>query len=339
MIAGIGGASLGTEIQKCLTHAEGYEIFGCDISELAYGLYEPKFSKTFIIKRENYVKEILQISRQYDIQAIIPGGEEPLRLLARQTKDFLDKGIHIASNSQNIIELCSDKSKLFSLLQQHDISIPTTIDTDDIEKNNSITYPCIIKPSIESGGSKSVFLASNKDEASVYLKYLTKNGQKAIVQQYIPLDEGEFTVGVLSLTNGKIVGSIAMRRIFDSQLSVSIKTKNGLISSGYSQGLIDYFKKVRKEAEEIAKKIGSKGPLNIQGRFFNNHFIPFEINPRFSASTYLRTLAGFNEVDIFLRHLILGETPKINSLKTGYFLRSFTERFVNKNEAKKDSLD
>jgi len=28
LIAGIGGTSLGTEIQKCLTRAEGYEIFG-----------------------------------------------------------------------------------------------------------------------------------------------------------------------------------------------------------------------------------------------------------------------------------------------------------------------
>ncbi len=43
MIAGIGGASLGTEIYKSLYLAGNYEIFGCDVSATAYGLYEAGF--------------------------------------------------------------------------------------------------------------------------------------------------------------------------------------------------------------------------------------------------------------------------------------------------------
>ena len=45
MIAGIGGASLGTEIRKSLTLAGGYEIYGCDVSKTAYGLYEDEFAE------------------------------------------------------------------------------------------------------------------------------------------------------------------------------------------------------------------------------------------------------------------------------------------------------
>ncbi len=40
LVAGIGGASLGTEILKCLRDAGTYEVFGCDISEHAYGHYQ-----------------------------------------------------------------------------------------------------------------------------------------------------------------------------------------------------------------------------------------------------------------------------------------------------------
>ncbi|MBF0103086.1 MAG: hypothetical protein HQK77_19480, partial [Desulfobacterales bacterium] len=49
MIAGIGGASLGTELLKCLEAAGGYTIFGCDISPLAYGHYMSGFERTYVV--------------------------------------------------------------------------------------------------------------------------------------------------------------------------------------------------------------------------------------------------------------------------------------------------
>lgn len=42
MIAGIGGASLGTELPKCLTMTEEYSDIECDISRFAFGPFVPK---------------------------------------------------------------------------------------------------------------------------------------------------------------------------------------------------------------------------------------------------------------------------------------------------------
>lgn len=53
LIAGLAGASLGTEILKCLTVVEGYEVFGCDISPLAYGLYDSHLQKAFVVDPAN----------------------------------------------------------------------------------------------------------------------------------------------------------------------------------------------------------------------------------------------------------------------------------------------
>jgi carbamoyl-phosphate synthase large subunit len=137
---------------------------------------------------------------------------------------------------------------------------------------------------------------------------------------------------VLSLPEGRVAGSVALKRIFDSKLSVLSKTKAGVISSGYSQGLIDDFPELRAAAERIAIAIHSEGPLNIQGRVRSGKLIPFEINPRFSASTYLRALAGFNEVDVYLQHVINGIPVSPAALKVGYYLRSFEEVFVSKDK-------
>lgn len=337
LVAGIGGASLGTEILKCLKDAGTYIVFGCDISELAYGHYQEGVAETFVVSQSRYIESIQELCVSHGIRAVIPGGEGPLMLLSRAAEDFQKLGVHIAANSPDVVAICSDKKRLFKRLQELGVLIPWTIAVENMhefEKVEEVPYPCVIKPIRGSGGSSLVLLASNQEEAILYISYLLNNGRVALVQEYIPLYEGEFTIGVLSLPERQLVGSVAMRRLFHVKLSVSIKTETGLISSGYSQGLIDEFPEVRAQAEKIARAIGSAGPINIQGRVRKGILIPFEINPRFSASTYLRALAGFNEVDIYLRHLLLGEDPVAPPIRPGYYLRSLTENRVGKEEVK-----
>ena len=119
-----------------------------------------------------------------------------------------------------------------------------------------------------------------------------------------------------------------MRRVFDAKLSVSYRGRGGLISSGYSQGYIGDFTEICLQAERIALLIESAGPINIQGRLKNGVLLPFEINPRFSASTYLRAMAGFNEVDVLIKYILGIEAPARVNLQHGLYLRSLSEIFV-----------
>ncbi len=59
LVAGIGGASLGTEILKALHLAGHYRIFGCDISPLAFGHSAEVFVDTFVVDRGTYVTSVL----------------------------------------------------------------------------------------------------------------------------------------------------------------------------------------------------------------------------------------------------------------------------------------
>lgn len=355
LIAGIGGASLGTEILKSLLLADRYEIFGCDISKFAYGHYQKGFKDTFVIDRNNYIDSILKICKKLDINCIIPGGDEPTRLISDSSKIFEDENIQLAINSPEIIKTFSDKKICFKRLSELGFKVPLTTNieltcSEGFEKLDReldhMNFPCIIKPSTDSGGSYDTLVVNNKKEAILYIEYLNNNNRNNIlIQEYISYilekeNEGEFTIGVLSLPNGDIATSVAMKRIFDSKLSVRSKGNYGIISSGYSQGLIDDFPELCKTAEDIAISIGSKGPINVQGRLRNGVFIPFEINPRFSASTYLRALAGVNEVDIFLQYLSTGTFDyvtfdnKPKNIRKGYYIRSFSETFVSKDAIK-----
>jgi carbamoyl-phosphate synthase large subunit len=329
LVAGMAGASLGTEVIKSLRlKQDKYRVFGCDISPCAYGHYIEGMEKTFQISRDNYVENIISICNKYNISVVVPGGDEPTVLLGHSRKELDEANILFAGNTASVVDLCSHKGKLFDYLSNYDIVIPQswTIHTlDDIKK---VSYPCIIKPATNSGGSTSVFIAHKSDELLTYATYMLNNNMIPIVQEYLPHETGEYTVGVLHSSDGILVSSICLKRLFHAKLSVMSNTSLGLISSGYSQGEINAFPEICRVAEIIASLCKSQGPLNIQGRIKNGVFCPFEINPRFSASTYLRSLAGFNEIDMYIDSLRGLSLPKMLDIHYGYYLRSFEEKYV-----------
>jgi len=334
MIAGIGGASLGTEICKALQLAGGYGIYGCDISPTAYGLYDPGFTATYRVDRDHYVDSVIDACGTAEATWLIPGGEQPMVLLRQALEQLRNAGITLVANAGEVVDLCSDKESTFKQLKEIGVAAPRTAAVSTALDIDEIGLPCIVKPATGSGGSVAVFFAVTKEEAVMYAEFIRRSGSLPIAQEYLDIQEGEFTIGVLSLPNGRIVSSIALRRSLDAKLSVAYRERGGIISSGYSQGYIGEFPDLCRQAEEIAKAVGSRGPINVQGRVREGVLYPFEINPRFSASTYLRALAGINEVDIFIRCHNLEISPQKPTVRPGWYLRSLTEHYVPEDQLK-----
>jgi carbamoyl-phosphate synthase large subunit len=334
MIAGIGGASLGTEICKALQLAGGYEIYGCDISPTAYGLYDPGFTATYRVNRDHYVGSVIDACSDAKATWLIPGGEEPMVLLRQAQEDLFNTGITLTANAGEVADLCSDKEATFRRLKEIGIPAPRTAAVATAQDIDDVGLPCIVKPSTGSGGSVAVFFAVSTEEAMMYAEFIKRCGSLPIAQEYLDIQEGEFTIGVLSLPDARIVSSVALRRSLDAKLSVAYRGRGGIISSGYSQGYIGEFPDLCRQAETIAQALGSRGPINIQGRVRDGVLYPFEINPRFSASTYLRALAGINEVDMFIRCHSLKEQPKTPAVRPGWYLRSLAEHYVPEGQLK-----
>jgi carbamoyl-phosphate synthase large subunit len=259
--------------------------------------------------------------------------------LSASTDRLAQAGLRLLANDPQVIHRFSDKATTFEHLVGLGLQIPRTIRVTSERDLAEIGMPCVIKPATGSGGSVLVALVSTPDEAMAHAATIARCGGCPIAQEYIAANEGEFTVGVLCLPDGKIIGSVALRRSLDSKLSTAFRGRGGVISSGYSQGYIADFPAIRAQAEAISTAVGNRGAMNIQGRVRNGQFIPFEINPRFSASTYLRAMAGFNEVDLMLRHVALGETASPEPLREGWYLRSLTECFLPANRLKDHALD
>ena len=99
-----------------------------------------------------------------------------------------------------------------------------------------------------------------------------------------------------------------------------------MISSGISEGYVDKYPEVTKVCEEISEKIGAKAAINIQCRLYKGKVYVFEINPRYSGTTSIRAMTGYNEPEIMIKKYILNEkVEKDFKYKSGYIARGLIE--------------
>jgi carbamoyl-phosphate synthase large subunit len=184
-------------------------------------------------------------------------------------------------------------------------------------------------------------IAQQKDELISFCQYLLNIYPEFIAQEYIGTPDCEYTACVLHSLDGEYINSIAVKRMIMSSLGNRLKIKNTThktelgqtlaISSGISQGEIGKFPAVTSQCVEIAQALHSKGPVNIQLRFVNNKVYVFEINPRYSGTTSLRAMVGFNEPDIMIRKHLLNEPVQTDfEYKEGVILRGLEEQFIAK---------
>ncbi len=97
------------------------------------------------------------------------------------------------------------------------------------------------------------------------------------------------------------------------------------------KAIIDKFPEIKRVSEVVAEKIGGIGALNIQLRIDDDDNCPkiIEINPRFSASCPMRTVAGINEPDIISRNTIFDEDVKVTDHQSLICLRYWNETYLD----------
>ncbi|GFM38547.1 ATP-grasp domain-containing protein [Desulfovibrio psychrotolerans] len=341
-VTGVGGASIGEQIVKALRAAQTpYHIIGTDSCPHSTGFGLVNVPATLPPARAaDYIEQLVSLCKKHRVQALFPGSEAELVEISRNRNVFRDMGIFLPINPSGVITACLDKVATFEMLSGKGFCVPWYVRVRSEEQAASFaSYPVVFKPSTGGGGSVDTVIVQNKEEASLFARFLLKTYPEFIAQEYVGTAAGEYTVGILSDMNGTFLNSIAVHRNLNLALSRRLRVPNRterrelgdmlVISSGISQGAIGPYPEVTATCEEIATSIGSAGPLNIQCRYFDNKVWVFEINPRFSGTTSLRALVGFNEPDCLIRRHVLNEDIPVRfAYNQGIVMRRLEETFL-----------
>jgi carbamoyl-phosphate synthase large subunit len=309
LVTGIGGGSHGEQVLKSLRLVTDFdlEIVGTDLTDFSAGrLLVDHF---YIVPNANdpeFKNILFDIVEKHNIKFIYHGSEPELKFLSLHRDEIEAKGIGLPLNSDEIIKLCMNKHKTYLKMSELGIPIPRFLKIDSIDDFKKVDFfPLILKPSTGSGGSAGVYLILDFEELNLIGKYLLKQNMDIIAQEYIGDKDCEYTIGVSSDKDGQVLGSIIVKRMINNALTthrkISANGKEYIISSGISQGVILHDHSISDQAENIARCLGSVGPLNIQARVVNGLLMLFEINPRLSGTTSLRAIAGYNEPEFLLK--------------------------------------
>lgn len=338
LITGVGGGSVGVQVMDALKMSKlGYFIVATNSEPNKTGLYEA--DKGYLIpsaRDKKYLPQLLKICQKEKIRVIIPGSEPELAIISADREVFEKNKVLPLINSREVIEICQDKFKTMEFLKNNGLLFPRFAVLKSPKLPAGLKYPLVIKPAKGSGGSRNVQIIQNNTDLEFSWRYFTKQGLTPLVQEYIGSAREEYTVGVLADLEGHLIGSIALKREVSGNLSTALQIKDRregqrdllTISSGVSQGFVEDYPIVRKYAEKIAKTLVSRGPLNIQCRKVGSKIYTMEINPRFSGTSSIRALLGFNEPDILIRKYLLGQKPGKITYKKGLVLREFRMKHI-----------
>lgn len=315
LVTAAGGRSVGAGIVHALVRANNGEaharwnVIASDADPFSWGLYvADKATLLPLANSPEYLPSLLRLIARENIDAIVPGSEPETSSIAA-IRDELP--VPVICNRHRLMPLMMDKFAMEAKLKDLGMPYIETFPITEWEKALGLyDFPFVIKPTVGTGGSKGLSLVFSRNEVQELLPHLSVSG-KFCIQPYVGSGDDEYTVGVLTDKNGKMVDSIVMRRKLLGLSLLDSRKHSGVsyaVSTGYSQGYFIKDSHIQKFCEELAITLGSVGPLNIQLRREGSKIYVFEIHPRFSGTSTMRADVGFNEPDILLRNVLFDES-------------------------------
>jgi carbamoyl-phosphate synthase large subunit len=323
LVTGVGAGSTGEQVVKALRQGRRrYRIAVGNVdvarTEIVVGVERVALPPA---DDPDYLRAVAAAARRVGARFVVPGTDVELVRIATGREALARLGDVIPLvNDAAVIATCTDKGETAAAVARAGLRAPRTADCASVEAavaaaGDRLGYPVVLKPR-RGGGSADVWVAQDEEELRFHATRVLRAGGAAVVQEYVGDAGHEFTVGVLHTPDGALAGSIALRRELSSLLSVRSRVPNRsgraelgpelVISSGFTQGHMDDFPAVRAQAERLAGALGSRGPVNVQGRLVGDALVVFEVNPRFSGTEAMRAMAGWNAAEALVDwHLAL----------------------------------
>ncbi len=303
------GALLGQGIIRALKHSTlQAEIVTADPNPLSAGLYWG--DNAWLLPMANdpaYLEEIRKIIDIERPDIVIPGTDVELHILAAHRPAIeRDFSTHVIVSSPEVVEIADDKWLTAEFLREKGLGyVPSCLPGGEDALIASVGFPLIVKPRV---GARSIGFSviRNMDQ----LQRAIREQPDIVIQKYVGTDSTEFTAGTITF-GGECKASIVMRR----------DLRDGNTYRAFTQP----YSELNQAVEEAASVLKAYGPANFQFRLDEGVPRIFEINGRFSGTTAIRIHAGFNEVEMCIRHILYDQPIVQPVLEPVTILRHWSE--------------
>ena len=318
LVTGV-GAPVAVSIFKALRQS-GLKprIVATDSDRLSVGLF--RADSAYVLPRiaddeASYSDRLTEICLAESVAMICFGSEIEMRRLAPHLDELeRNTGARLILNGPRFVESFMDKWETVRLLREKGLPVPDTVLASDPNDVRAFLarhpFPMIVKPR-HGSGSKNLFVVRDPRELDFAARYV----DEPVLQEYLLPDEEEYTVGIYKSQRTGYVGQIVMRRT----LSAGLTYKAEVIRDD----------EIESVCRTVVESFDVWGPINVQLRKTAAGVRIFEINLRFSSSAVIRAAFGFNEPDMCLHDVVLGESLPGPQIRAGYALRYWDEIYLD----------
>lgn len=315
IITGVGGNIAQGIIKSVRQSRLRCSIIGIDSNPLSAGLFVS--DKAYVVPRveDSSLNSVLKdIIRRESADIILVGSDPEIGFYAKH-KNRIEKesGSRVVISDEEVVRIASDKYLTANFLKENGFSYVDSAPYADKEKLSLFIkkhrFPVIIKPR-KGYGSANVFIVHSPDEIDI----LGRRIKDAVVQELVGDEESEYTVAVLYFKEADIFEHIIFKRELHSGTTYRaevVKDKN-----------------ITRQVRDIIKRLDPYGPCNIQCKYVNSKIVVFEMNPRFSGTTAMRSLVGFNDAAMTIEYVALKKIPRPPAIRHATILRYWNEMVV-----------
>ncbi|MGL5260199.1 MAG: ATP-grasp domain-containing protein [Lachnospiraceae bacterium] len=268
------------------------KVVAIDCSTLAPALY---FADDYAIvprlSEETYLEEFIKVCREKKIALIVPTIDTELLLLS-ENRERIEKetGAKILLSSKEVIEICRDKIRTSTYLNEQGFLVPHTYTYEEV-LNQKIELPLFIKP-IDGSSSINAYKVDTLEE----LEYYNKIIDKPMIQSY--LSGEEYSVDAFLDFHSNIITMVPRLRI-------------AMRSGEIAKGRICKHPAIMADVKRLLEVLKPIGHITIQCKVEGDKVSYIEINPRFGGGAPMSMMAGANSCKNLYR-LLSGETLQYN---------------------------
>jgi carbamoyl-phosphate synthase large subunit len=220
----------------------------------------------------------------------------------------------ILVSDPRVVQIADDKYLTYLFLKESGFPAPDSVLPEDklelkmlVER---VGFPLIVKPRV---GARSIGMAIVENRTDLDRTLEGRAG--LIVQECVGSERDEYTASVL---------------VFDNEPRASIVMRRDLRDGNTYRAFTEQFTDLNMRVREWGAALAPFGPANFQFRVDANGVAKvFEINARFSGTTPLRALVGFNEVEMCADHLLNGSAIEQPQIQCAAILRYWAEMKID----------
>jgi carbamoyl-phosphate synthase large subunit len=318
LVTGV-GAPVAVSIFKALRQSALKPlIVATDSNPLSVGLF--RADRAYVLPpiaadQAGYSEQLTEICVAESVAMVCFGSDIEMRRLAPHLHDIeRNTGARLILNGPQLLEPFMDKWETVCLLREKGLPVPDTVLATDPDAVRAFLtghqFPLIVKPR-HGSGSKQVFVVHDSRQLDFAVGYV----DEPVLQEHLLPDDEEYTVGIYKSPRTGYVGQIVMRRTLGAGLTYKAEVVRD--------------DEIESVCRTVVESFEVWGPINVQLRKTAAGVRIFEINLRFSSSAVMRAHFGFNEPEMCLRDVVLGEELPEPQIRAGYAFRYWDEIYLD----------